>query len=194
MPGPLLAMTISEAARRGFWAGPQLVLGHAILELAMIGALAAGLSRFMEHELVPAIIGLLGGAILIGIGWLTLNRGRQKTTSLKTDPQAMSGDRRLVLSGFLASISSPFWTIWWITIGATYLMWSFGLGIAGVATFFTGHILADLLWYALVAFIVATGRKAMNDATYRGLLIACGVALLGLGGYFMTSAVRFFIG
>lgn len=46
MPGPLLAITISEAARRGFWAGPQLVLGHGILELALIAALAAGLSKF----------------------------------------------------------------------------------------------------------------------------------------------------
>ncbi len=75
----------------------------------------------------------------------------------------------------------------------TYLLWSLNLGIAGVASFFTGHILADLAWYALVAFIVATGRKVMNDTVYRGLLIVCGLALLSLGGYFITSGVSFFI-
>ena len=161
----------------------------------MIGALAAGLSRFMEYELVPPVIGLLGGTILIGIGWLTLNRGRQKTTTIPTaQSQNMTGNRGLILSGILGSISSPYWTIWWITIGATYLLWSFHLGVAGVATFFTGHILADLLWYALVAFIVASGRRVMNDAAYRWLLIICGAALFGLGGYFLTSAIRFFIG
>ena len=35
MPGPLLTVTIGESARRGFSAGPLLVLGHAVLELAL---------------------------------------------------------------------------------------------------------------------------------------------------------------
>jgi hypothetical protein len=72
-----------------------------------------------------------------------------------------------------------------------YLLWSLNLGIAGVASFFTGHILADFAWYALVAFIVSTGRKVMKDAVYHGLLIVCGLALLALGGYFITAGVRF---
>jgi hypothetical protein len=60
-----------------------------------------------------------------------------------------------------------------------------------VASFFIGHILADFAWYALVAFIVATGRKFMKAAVYRGLLIVCGLALLSLGGYFVTSGIKF---
>jgi threonine/homoserine/homoserine lactone efflux protein len=192
MPGPLLAITISEAARRGFWAGPQLVLGHGILELALIAALVAGLSEFMENELVLAVVSLLGGTILLVMGSLTVRKGWQKVT-IPTASPGMGRGRTLVLSGVLVSISSPYWLIWWITLGMTYLLWSLNLGIAGVASFFTGHILADLAWYALVAFIVATGRKVMKDTVYRGLLIVCGLALLSLGGYFITSGVRFFI-
>ncbi len=190
MPGPLLAITISEAARRGFWAGPQLVLGHGILELALIAALAAGLSEFIENELVLAVVSLLGGAILLGMGLLIIRRVWQKVTIPTASPGRGRG-RTLVLSGALASISNPYWLIWWITIGMTYLLWSLNLGIPGGASFFTGHILADLAWYALVAFIVATGRKVMKDTVYRGLLIVCGLALLSLGGYFTTSGVRF---
>jgi len=195
MPGPLLAVTISEAARRGFWVGPQLILGHAILELALIVALAAGLTRFMDNELVSAVVGVVGGTILLGMGLLTARRGWQKQTAVPAaQPQGTVRDRRLVLSGIVCSISNPYWLIWWITLGTAYLMWSFSLGVAGVATFFTGHILADLLWYALVAFIVATGRRVMNDMAYRVLLMVCGVALLSLGGYFIASAVGFFAG
>jgi len=69
-----------------------------------------------------------------------------------------------------------------------------GLGIAGIASFFTGHILADLGWYALVSFIVATGRKVMNDRVYRWLLGLCGLALLVLGVYFIVSGVGFVMG
>ncbi|MDP2718929.1 MAG: LysE family transporter [Dehalococcoidia bacterium] len=61
MPGPLLAVTISEVARRGFWAGPLLVLGHAILELSIVAALAFGLSRLVGSELISGIIFLAGG-------------------------------------------------------------------------------------------------------------------------------------
>jgi len=34
MPGPLLTVTVGEATRRGFWAGPLIILGHGILEMA----------------------------------------------------------------------------------------------------------------------------------------------------------------
>ena len=191
MPGPLLAVTIREAARRGFWAGPQLVLGHGMLELALIVALVAGLSEFMENDLVQPVVGLVGGTVLVGMGLVTVRRGRQKVT-IPTASPGTGGDRKLVLSGILYSIANPYWLIWWITVGMTFLLWSLNLGIAGVASFFTGHILADLAWYALVAFIVATGRKVINDTVYRGLLIVCGLALLSFGGYFITEAVRFF--
>jgi len=190
MPGPLLAITISESARRGFWAGPQLMLGHGILELALIAALVAGLSQFIENELVLAVVSLVGGAVLLGMGFLTVRRGWQKAT-IPTASPGMGRGRTLVLSGIVVSLSNPYWLIWWITIGMTYLLWSLNLGIAGVALFFTGHISADLAWYALVAFIVGTGRKFMNTTVYRGLLIVCGLALLSLGGYFITSGVSF---
>lgn len=193
MPGPLLAVTISEVARRGFWAGPQLILGHGILELALVVALAAGLSEFMENDLVPAIIGLVGGTILVGMGLMTIRRGRQPITLPTASSPETVPSRTLVLSGILVSIANPYWLIWWVTLGTAYLLWSLSLGIAGIASFFTGHILADFAWYALVAFIIATGRKVMTDKVYRWLLIVCGVALLGLGGYFIASAVRFFI-
>jgi len=75
----------------------------------------------------------------------------------------------------------------------TWLLWSLKLGIAGVASFFTGHILADLTWYALVAFIIATGRKIISDTAYHWLLLACGLALVALGGYFTASGIKFLI-
>ena len=45
MPGPLLTVTISEAARRGPLAGPLLVAGHAVLEGALVALLFFGLGE-----------------------------------------------------------------------------------------------------------------------------------------------------
>ena len=194
MPGPVLAVTISEVARRGFWAGPLLILGHGILELVLVTALALGLSEFIRNDLVSAIIGLIGGCILLALGFLTMRRGWGRVSIPTANPQEAGRSEKVILSGILASISNPYWFIWWVTLGTVYLLWALNLGVAGVASFFTGHILADLGWYALVAFIVATGRKVMNDAVYRGLLVLCGLALIVLGGYFISAGVRFFTG
>ena len=60
MPGPLLTVTISETARRGFVAGPLIVLGHAILEFALILALVGGLATFLGKTGMSSIIAVLG--------------------------------------------------------------------------------------------------------------------------------------
>ena len=214
MPGPLLVVAIRQAAQRGFWVGPLLIVGHGMLELLLVVALALGLSEFMASDLVSGIIGLVGGVVLVGMGSVTVVRGWRGATvpvgdspgpeprdnvgrdfSLaKSDPggsRYSSSKAKIIGWGILTSLSNPYWFLWWATLGMTYMVWSLKLGLPGVASFFTGHILADLAWYSLVTFIVATGRKLMNDAAYRGLLIACGLALLVLGGYFVVSGLGF---
>lgn len=193
MPGPLLARTIGETARYGFWAGPLLTLGHGIVELALVIALALGLSEFIGGDLVLSIIGIVGGTVLLGMGLAMLRQGWQKIPIPLANSAGIGQNRALVVSGVLVSASNPYWFLWWATIGMTYLLWSLKLGVAGVASFFTGHILADLSWYALVAFIIATGRKIISDTAYRWLLLACGFALVALGGYFTASGIKFLI-
>ncbi|MFC1893015.1 LysE family transporter [Chloroflexota bacterium] len=195
MPGPLLAITISESAKRGFWAGPLLIIGHGLLEMAIVIALVFGLGDILEHRMVIPVIGLAGGAILVTMGVATLIRGgRKATVAPLNQPKGAVRSSTSIMAGILGSVSNPYWFIWWITLGTTYLLWALNLGLTGVITFFSGHILADLGWYSLVALVTASGRKILKDTVYRGLLIACGLLLVGLGGYFLVSAIRFFTG
>src|SRR4030065_277109 len=96
-----------------------------------------------------------------------------------------------VLAGILVSLSNPYWLLWWATVGSSYVVWAMGVGIVGLIAFYSGHILSDLSWYSLVSLLVASGRKIVRDKVYRGLLLACGIFLLGLGGYFVFSGIRF---
>ena len=190
MPGPLLALTISQSTRYGFWAGPLIVLGHGILELALVVALVLGLSQVIGDQLVLSIVGIIGGLVLIYMGVTTARQGWRKAV-LPLESANGGQNRKLVFSGMLVSVSNPYWTMWWATIGLTYLLWSSKLGIAGVATFFASHISADLVWYALIAFIVVKGRKIISDTVYRWFLIVCGLAIVGLGVYFIISGMQF---
>jgi hypothetical protein len=65
MPGPLLTATIGEASRRGFPAGPLLVVGHGILELVLVAALLFGLAPYLQQQEVFVAIALSGALILL---------------------------------------------------------------------------------------------------------------------------------
>jgi len=190
IPGPLLALTVAEVTKRGFWAGPILVLGHAIAEIVVLVALARGVSELMGSNLTMGIIGLVGGVILAGMGVVTVKKGRELSLQITASPTP-NRPRLLVLSGALASVCNPYFLIWWATIGVTYLVGSLELGIPGVVSFYSGHILGDLGWYSLVSMVIASGKRVFNNRVYHGLLMVCGVALLGLGVFFVISGVRF---
>ncbi|MCL7488060.1 MAG: LysE family translocator [Desulfobulbaceae bacterium] len=187
MPGPLLTVTISESSRRGASAGPLMILGHGILELVLVLALLAGLAPFFRRDDVFVAIALAGGAILL---WMALAMFRS-LPGLRLDLDTRDEKRQnLVAAGIVFSLANPYWTIWWASIGLGYIMQSVKFGILGVASFFAGHILADLAWYAFVSFGVARGRNYFSDIAYRRLIGGCAAFLVVFSGYFFWSGIE----
>lgn len=190
MPGPLLTVTIGESARRGFVAGPLLVLGHGILELALVVALALGLSAWLSAPAVGRAIALLGGAFLAYMGWgmardAWLGRVELGLEPAPGNPPAGSRGLHPVVAGALVSLSNPYWSLWWATVGLSYIVFALKQGAPGLASFFAGHISSDLVWYGLVAAAVAGGRRFLSQGVYRAVLVACGVFLIFLGASFV---------
>ena len=152
MPGPLLTVTVGEAARRGFWAGPLIMVGHSLLELALVLVLLVGLGAWLNQPLILGLVGVLGAGMLGWMGLMTLKTARRGR--LELDAGDGSG-LNPVLAGVLMSAANPYWLLWWLTIGLGYVMFSAKYGLAGVALFYLGHILADFAWYTLVSGAVA---------------------------------------
>ena len=182
----MLALSIAETARRGFWAAPLLVLGHGLAEAALVAALALGLSPFLKQELPIAVVGVLGGLFL---GWMGLRLLRQK---MEGPVLSASPSRRVfpVLGGMVVSLANPTWFLWWAAVGSTFVVWALRLGLPGLVTFYAGHILSDLSWYSLVGVMVSRG---LATKIYRGLMTASGLFLLALAGYFIYSGAAFFL-
>jgi len=186
MPGPLLTVAIRESSRRGFVAGPLLILGHGILELVLVVALLLGLAPLIQHEKVFAGICLAGGLVLLGLA-LGMLRSLPRLR-LEADPAVANG-HQVVTAGILYSLANPYWTIWWATIGLGYIIAAQRLGWWGVAFFFAGHILADLAWYSAVTAAVSRGRRLLTDGRYRALAASCAVVLVLFAGYFLYSGL-----
>lgn len=190
MPGPLLTVTMGEAARRGFWAGPLIILGHGLLELALLVLLLVGVGVWLNRPVVLGTVGLLGGVLLAWMAWGLLRASRHGRLLLE---EGQASGWHPVWTGIFMSLANPYWLVWWLTIGLGYVLFAARFGLFGVFLFFAGHILADLAWYSLVAAAVAWGRNFFSDGWYRGFLAGCGAFLLLFGGYFGFQGVKYFI-
>jgi threonine/homoserine/homoserine lactone efflux protein len=187
MPGPVLTVTVSESARRGAMAGPLMIFGHGILELALVLALLGGLAPFFSRDEVFIVISLIGGAILFCMACLMF---RDLPAMSLTLDQGDEKPKSLILSGILLSLANPYWLIWWATIGIGYIMYSVKFGILGIVAFFAGHILADLAWYSLISFGVSKSRSFFTDRFYRRLIGACASFLCVFSCYFFYSGLE----
>jgi len=187
MPGTLLTVTISESSRRGFIAGPLLMVGHSILELGLVFALLFGLAPLFEQQAFFVVISLVGGSILLWMAAGMLRALPSLTIAWETR-QANRGN--LVLTGILMSLANPYWIIWWATIGIGYIFKSKQAGLWGVFFFFIGHILADFAWYTVVSTAVGKGRTFFSDRIYRGVIGACAAALVIFACLFIYKAIQ----
>ncbi|MCX7816232.1 MAG: LysE family translocator [Syntrophales bacterium] len=185
VPGPLFAVVVSETLRTGFRAGPLMITGHGVLELALVIALLTGLGPILSTPLFIKSVSFIGGVVLVVMGYdlirktvgFSLRNGEVKVTGYGNHP---------LLTGMLASISNPYWTLWWVTVGVGYLTVALKYGISGIVAFFTGHIAADYAWYAFVSFGVTRGRKVMGGHVHTLVIRLCGVVLVSFGIWFLS--------
>jgi threonine/homoserine/homoserine lactone efflux protein len=187
MPGPLLTATISESSQRGFIAGPLLIAGHGILEIILLAALVLGLAPFLQRSDVFAVVAIAGGGILLLMA-LGMFRTLPALTLSLIPGSTKSGS--LIRSGAILSIANPYWIVWWATIGFGYVIYSWSFGIAGIVFFFTGHILADFVWYSAVSTAVGKGRHLFTDGLYRWVIGTCAVVLILFACYFFYAGVQ----
>jgi threonine/homoserine/homoserine lactone efflux protein len=184
MPGPLLALTVRDTTRMGFRAAPLLVLGHGILEALLVALILLGLADWVRGEAATTAVALAGSLVLL---WMAAGMAREarhlRFAAVEVPKDAEKGKKtpgRLhpIWSGVAASVSNPYWVIWWATIGLGYLVLSGEQGTMGVALFFTGHILADAAWYLFVGFAISAGRGRLTDRAYRAIAGACSLCLV----------------
>jgi threonine/homoserine/homoserine lactone efflux protein len=188
MPGPMLSVTISHSTRQGFIAGPLVVLGHAILESILVLGVGFGLGKLLLIKSVTAIIGIIGGAILLWMGFGMVKNIKLLKLSVIADDR--KNNSRSILDGMITSIANPYFYIWWASIGLALITKAWKNGILGLIFFFLGHMLSDFSWYTIVSSAIGAGKKIMSDTAYRVIIGICGVILIGFGCYFGFDGVK----
>ncbi|MCL4377748.1 MAG: LysE family translocator [Actinobacteria bacterium] len=193
VPGPMFTLVVTSAARKGFRTSLFIVIGHAILELAVVISFYLGVLKYLNKPTILNIISLLGGIFLLFMGINILISIFRKKIKLDLDPDIQKGSlsRKSSIAtagnGILISLANPYWYIWWLSIGAAFMLKSVKFNITGISTFYIGHISADFIWYLFIGFIVSTGRRFLSQKVYVWVLIACSLFLFYLGIKFILD-------
>jgi threonine/homoserine/homoserine lactone efflux protein len=203
MPGPLLTYTIVRTLRteeRGWLTGARVIAGHAALECALLFGLVLGVVGFLRAPVAAKIIGV-GGAVLLlymGIGLIRetlrgkgidLTAGSPRPPGETARRVSLAARMNPVVAGALVSMGNPYWWIWWITVGAAFLL-RFDITLArwpALIAFFLGHELGDLGWYSVVSILLHLGRRNIPRGLTVGILSLCAVAIIGFGAYLGIS-------
>lgn len=191
-PGSFLTVVIARTMRRGALSASLLLVGHALLEAVLLVGFAFGLQYVLRAKPVALGLALVGGMVLLWMGWGLL-RGALKgdlsaDLEVAEDAAMAPGALGAMSQGVVVSLSNPYWTLWWATIGVKLAADGLAIGPLGVLAFFIGHQLADVSWYGFVIGAVRLGRNLLTARVYSGIMAVLGAVLLYMGARFVGQA------
>lgn len=188
-PGPYLTVTISRTLSKGRLSAFLMLVGHALLEAVLLLGFAFGLQHFLARASVVTSLGVIGGAVLLWMGTALLLGAVRGTIAADLEAAEEESGIGPIAQGALVSISNPYWTLWWATIGVTLAAKGLAIGPVGVLAFFVGHQLADITWYAFVILAVSKGRHLLSPAVYRTIIGQLAHHPVVLGGKFLLEGI-----
>lgn len=193
-PGPLTTLAIVQGARGERWSGVKLAVGHGVPEGLLVLALAYGLGAWLRHPVVGGVVGLAGGAFLLWMGYGLIAGVARGHLSLAQAQRATPTAMRLgpVAAGILLSLSNPYWSLWWATVGTRYIVRASSAGLLALCAFYLlAHWTTDLAWLSGLSWATATGRGWLGERAYRVVLLVCGTFLAVMGGLFIYGGWQF---
>ena len=187
VPGPMLFATIEISLKKGWIAGPEVVLGHMLVELVLCIFIFLGAVSFFGNGTISTI-SLIGGLALVVFGLLTLKEAARNAAFSARPSQDSSGLKLKsspALTGLVTSVSNPSFWIWWLTVGSALVLREYDSGISIAAAFVLGHWTADLSWFTTVSGSISHGNVLLSQKVHRYILYACGAFLIVFGFYSM---------
>jgi threonine/homoserine/homoserine lactone efflux protein len=192
-PGPVQLLILSQTARRGFGGGVRVMLGANLTLLAILLAIAVGVSAAEPSETALRALRVIGGLVLIAIAaneLRTLLRARPADGG--TSPDGTTSERLSPsVVGIVAVVLNPGAWIFFATTAASILATTSterGTAAAIVtAVFIAAGVSASDLSLTLLG---SGGRRLIGDRGLRIVRTVLAAGLLVVGVAFVWQGVR----
>jgi threonine/homoserine/homoserine lactone efflux protein len=181
LPGPVMVATIA----RGYsdkHAGAWLIAGHAVIEIPLIAVIYFGFGRFLIFPQVERGIYLVGGLVLLYLGFRIFRAAGQAPGVVGGLPASS------LVTGIVLTGTNPAFYIWWATAGAVLITAAAKFGLVGIVLFTLMHLFCDLAWSEFLSVGTFESRRWWTPKVQKIVFSVCALILIGLGVWFCLSA------
>jgi threonine/homoserine/homoserine lactone efflux protein len=181
LPGPLTAAIIAKGYSDKH-AGVWITAGHAVIEIPLIAAIYFGLGRLINSSKVEEIVYLVGGLMLLYLGFRMFRATGQALDAMGGLPASS------LVTGIVITGTNPAFYIWWATAGAVFITGAAEFGLAGIVLFTLVHLPCDLVWSEFLSVGTFESRRWWTPKVQKIILSVCALILIGFGVRFCLSA------
>ena len=190
-PGPLFFGLLMHGSKEGARAGFSAAIGHTLVEFPLVLALALGLLAAASQPMVKGVIGVVGGAGLIGFGVLQVYETLKSKPSSAGIPNAKA--RKLPASSLVLGLAltglNPYFILWWLTIGSVLIVQALAFAaLVGVLVMYVSHVWMDYAFLTMIAHLGKKGKAVVGSRGYKVVLIVFGLILIYYGATFVMGA------
>ncbi len=180
IPGPVFFEVLRRTLTKGFWSGTCLVIGVFLADSTILMLTFFGINRFLLFKSARLALFLLGGAILIWIGYSGL---KIKNEDIIYDAKKDISDKNSAFTGFALAISNPLAIVILISVGGAYLS-RYGSGLnAAINTVLIAS--GAMLFFLSLELIIYVTRNKIPAKYILYVSKIFGIALIIYGFYFL---------
>jgi threonine/homoserine/homoserine lactone efflux protein len=169
-PGPLLALVISETLRNDIRSGIRVAISPLFTDLPIIVLTLFVLSKLSGFHHILGIISLIGGSVILFMGYESMHPKPPKPDFQDTAPKSLA-------KGIWVNALSPHPYLFWLSVGGPIMYKAFHFGaMAPVA--FMGCFYALLVGSKIMlAIVVGRSKTFLSGRCYRYAMRVLGGAL-----------------
>ena len=176
-PGPLLALVITQTLRHDAKEGMKVAVAPLLTDLPIILVSVFILARFLNYRSILGGISLLGGLYVLYLAYESVKTKPLTLSVSETEPHSLR-------KGWLVNILSPHPYLFWITVGAPFILKLGEQGLFPPVMFILSFFASLVGSKMLLAILIGRSRSFLTRSTYLWVMRGLGV-MLALFGIFL---------
>jgi putative LysE/RhtB family amino acid efflux pump len=178
--GPMSLFLVRTTLRSGWLAGLAIGAGIAIVDALYAACGAAGAAPFLAFEPVRLALGLVGAAVLIGLGARTLYSAFRVRLGGELDAEVATPGQAF-LTSLAGTASNPLTIASWAAVFAAASAAGAAHTAGGAVLLVAGVGVGSLAWVSALASGTAVARRAIGRRAVRAADAIAGLGLIGFG-------------
>ncbi len=184
-PGPLLTLVISETLQHGIKAGVKVALAPFITDLPIIILTLFILAKLSSFHNILGIISLIGGCVILFMGYEGLRTKGVELNLKKTQPKSLT-------KGMLVNALNPHPYLFWVSVGAPTITKAMNQSIIAALAFICSFYVSIVGSKIVLAILVGKSKNFLVGNVYIYTMRFLGSALCVLAFVLFRDGLKLF--